>query len=84
MLFEAERPIFHNYADDLQLYDNINFCSPSFASTIYRLQNCVADLQVWFNKNQMIMNNDKTELIPFVPKRYNNLIEHSSIIVGKT
>ena len=31
----------------------------------YRLQNCVADLQVWFNENQMIMNDDKTEFIPF-------------------
>ena len=49
----------------------------------YRLKNCVADLQVWFNENQMIMNDDKTEFIPFVPKRYDNLIEHSSIIVGK-
>ena len=74
---------FHHYADDLQLYDYFNFSSPSFASTIYRLQNCVADLQAWFNENQMIMNDDKTEFIPFVPKRYDNLIEHSSIIVGK-
>ena len=31
----------------------------------------------------MIMNDDKTEFIPFVRKRYNNLIEHSGIIVGK-
>ena len=62
---------------------NFNFSSPSFASTIYRLQNCVADLQVWFNENQMIMNDNKTEFIPFVPKRYDNLIEHSSIIVGE-
>ena len=60
------------------------FSSPSFASTIYRLQNCVADLQVWFNENQMIMNDNKTEFIPLVPKRYDKLIEHSSIIVGKT
>ena len=74
---------FHHYADDLQLYDYFNFSSPSFASTIYRLQNCVTDLQVWFNENQMIMNDDKTEFIPFVPKRYDKLIEHSSIIVGK-
>ena len=31
----------------------------------------------------MIMNDDKTKFIPFVPKRYDNLIEHSSIIVGE-
>ena len=62
----------------MQLYDHFKFSSPSL-----RGQNCVADLQVWFNKNLMIMNDDKTECIPFVPKRYNNLIEHSSIIVGE-
>ena len=51
---------FHHYADDLQLYDHLIFSSPSFASAIYRLQNCVADLQVCFDENQMIMNDDKT------------------------
>ena len=75
---------FHHYADDLQLYDYFNFSSPSFASTIYRLQNCVADLQVWFNENQMIMNDDKTVFIPFVSKRYDNLIDTQVLLWGKT
>ena len=43
----------------------------------------MADLQVWFKKNQMIMNDEKTEFITFIPKRYEYLVEHSSIIVGK-
>ena len=30
--------------------------------TINRLQNCVADLQVWFNKNQRIMNDEKNRI----------------------
>ena len=51
--------------------------------TINRLQNCVTDLQVWFKKNQMIMNDEKTEFITFITKRYEYLIEHSSIIVVK-
>ena len=50
--------------------------------SINRLQNCVADLQVWFKKNRMIMNDEKTEFITFIPKRYEYLVEHSSIIVG--
>ena len=37
--------------------------SPSLAMTINRLQNCVADLQVWFKKNQMIKNNVKMNLL---------------------
>ena len=53
---------FHHYADDLQLYDHFKFSSPSSTRTIYRLQNCVADLQVWFNENQMIMNDDKNRM----------------------
>ena len=43
----------------------------------------MADLQVWFKENQMIMNDEKTEFITFIPKRYEYLVEHSSIIVGK-
>ena len=74
---------FHHYADDLQLYDHFTYSSPSLAMTINRLQNCVADLQVWFKENQMIMNDEKTEFITFIPKRYEYLVEHSSIIVGE-
>ena len=61
---------FHHYADDLQLYDHFTYSSPSLAMTIKRLHNCVADLQVWFKKNQIIMNDEKTEFITFIPKRY--------------
>ena len=50
---------FHHYADDLQLYDHFTYSSPSLAITINRLQNCVADLQIWFKENQMIMNDEK-------------------------
>ena len=42
----------------------------------------MADLQVWFKKNQMIMNEKKPEFITFIPKRYEYLVEPSSIIVG--
>ena len=51
---------FNHYADDLQLYDHFTYSSPSLTMIINRLQNCVADLQVWFKKNQMIMNDEKT------------------------
>ena len=54
---------FHHYADDLQLYDHFTDSSPSLAITINRLHNCVADLQVWFKKNQMIMNDKKLNLL---------------------
>ena len=74
---------FHHYADDLQLYDHFTYSSPALAITIHILQNCVDDLQVWFKENQMIMNDGKAEFITFNPKRYEYLVEHSSIIVGK-
>ena len=63
--------------------DHFTYSSPSLAMTINRLQNCVADLQVWFKENQMIMNDEKTEFITSIPKRYEYLVEHSSIIVGE-
>ena len=43
----------------------------------------MADLQVWLKENQMIMNDEKTEFITFNPQRYEYLVKHSSIIVGK-
>ena len=70
------------YVDDLQLYDHCTYSSPSLAMTINRLQNCVTDLQVWVKESQMIMNDVKTEFITFIPKRYEYLLEHLSIIVG--
>ena len=51
---------FHHYADDLQLHDHFTYSSPSSSMTINRPQSCVADLQVWFKENQMIMNDEKT------------------------
>ena len=74
---------FHNYADNLQLYDHFTYGAPSLAITINRLRNCVADLEVWFKNNQMIMNNQNTELITLITNRYEYLVEHSIIIVGK-
>ena len=59
---------FHHYADDLQMYTSFQYDHHSFSTSLVKLQCCVSELQKWFSANHLIMNDDKTEFIPFVQK----------------
>ena len=73
---------FHNYADDLQIYANFEYNSQSIDVCLERLRICVMDIQEWFKTNKLVMNDNKTEYIPFIPKQYDALVATSSILVG--
>ena len=73
---------FHHYADDLQLYAHFEYNDQSISMCLERLRICIIDIQEWFKANKLVMNDNKTEYIPFIPKRYDSLVATSSIRVG--
>ena len=73
---------FHHYADDLQIYTSFEYDHHSFSTSLVKLQCCVSELQKWFSANHLIMNEGKTEFIPFVPKPYNHIVDKSTICIG--
>ena len=73
---------FHHYADDLQLYAHFEYNDQSISVCLDRLRICIIDIQEWFKANKLVMNDNKTEYITFIPKRYDSLVATSSIRVG--
>ena len=73
---------FHHYADDLQLYAHFEYNDQSISVCLEGLRICIIDIQEWFKANKLVMNDNKTEYIPFIPKRYDSLVATSSIRVG--
>ena len=70
---------FHHYADDLQLYAHFDYNDQSISVCLERLRICIIDIQDGSKLTNM--NDNKTEYIPFIPKRYDSLVATSSIRV---
>ena len=47
-----------------------------------RLPICIIDIQECFKANKLVMNDNKTEYIPFIAKRYDSIVATSSSQVG--
>ena len=44
---------FHHYVDNLQLYAHFDINKSSFDSTIFKIQDCLCDVQSWFLNNKL-------------------------------
>ena len=72
------------YADDTQKY--LSFCLKTPAaleSAISKMQFLLGDVQLWMSANMLKMNNGKTKLIVFAPKRHLQRLGNLSLTVDE-
>ena len=60
---------YHMYADDTQIYVTFKPILHSHAEILPQLENCLSDVQMWMQYNILKLNDDKTEVIVFAPRR---------------
>ena len=58
---------YHVYADDTQLYISFKDCDVDVARL--SIENCVADIFIWMDVNELKLNHDKTEIM-FIYSKY--------------
>ena len=71
----------HGYADDNNLY--IAFAAENMLSSVELLKQCVDSTKDWLNLNLLQVNDSKTKIIYFTPKKSMSLTENS-IVVGSS
>ena len=73
---------FHFYADDSPLYTSFA-CNDTFdlVAAKQRLENCVADINLWMTANKLKLNNDKSEIL-FLHSRFRHSLPPPTISVG--
>ena len=73
---------FHFYADDSQLYTSFACNDTSdLVAAKQRLENCVADINLWMTANKLKLNNDKSEFL-FLHSRFRHSLPPPMISVG--
>ena len=75
--------IYHCYADDTQLYIILQ-SKDSWSSTVRPLEDCLREIQLWMESNQLKMNDEKTEFIVFTSRSRKVNTADLSLTVGQT
>ena len=71
---------FHFYADDSQLYSSFACNDTSdLVAAKQRLENCVADINLWMTANKLKLNNDKSEFL-FLHSRFRHSLPPPNIM----
>ena len=68
--------------DDSQYYVAFNPKQTDVNRVIQQVENCVKEVRHWMLENRLKLNDDKTELIVFTPKRFQHLSETLKVTVG--
>ena len=72
----------HFYADDSQYYIAFNPKAVSPQDIITQVEKCITEVRQWMIGNRLKLNDDKTELIVFAPKRHDYLASSLQVKVG--
>ena len=71
------------YADDNSLYSAFIINDDSdLANALSTLESCLADIKIWMQENMLKLNDDKTKLIIFAPKKYCQKFNNVTIKCG--
>ena len=73
---------YHIYADDTQLYITFDLSDPSIA--IEKLNLCISDIRTWMIKNNLKINDSKTEFLVLTSSFYKQQFNDLQINVGNT
>ena len=71
------------YADDSQLYLFFDWATPGMQDDIKKkIEKCILCIRTWMKANNLKLNDEKTELLIFVPSQHSEKIVDRSLQVG--
>ena len=78
----------HFYADDTQLYQRLRLKDTNWQKTITddvkKMEKCLEEIRMWMGKNQLKLNDSKTEVLVVVSKAQAHRTEDISIKIGSS
>jgi len=73
------------YADDSQLYLFFELSTPGDQDkTKSQIEECIVSIRKWMKANYLKLNDEKTELMIFVPPNHKEKLQSTSILVGES